>query len=55
MEETLIRKIRGGIMGMKNGTKTPAEIGPLLNKLKNINLPMYDELFNDYKSVLKDK
>jgi hypothetical protein len=52
MEEQLIRKIKGGIMGIKNGTKTPGEIGPLLNQLKTRNEGMYLELFNDYKAVL---
>lgn len=52
MEEQLIRKIKGGIMGIKTGTKTPAQVGPLLNQLKSINEGMYLELFNDYKAVI---
>ena len=52
MEHKLILKIKGGIMGIKTGTKTPADVGPLLNSLKKINVPMYDELFNDYKAAL---
>jgi len=52
MEEQLIRKIKGGIMGIKNGTKTPGEVGPLLNQLKGRNVGMYEELFNDYKAVV---
>lgn len=55
MNEILIKKIKGGIMGIKNGTKSPSEVGPLLNKLKDINKPMYEELFNDYKAVLENK
>lgn len=52
MEEQLIRKIKGGIMGIKNGTKQPNEVGPLLNKLKPMNIGMYEELFNDYKAIV---
>lgn len=52
MEEQLIRKIKGGIMGIKNNTKTPAEVGPLLIRLKAVNVGMYDELMNDYKAVV---
>lgn len=52
MEEQLIRKIKGGIMGIKNGTKTPAEVGPILNQLKTRNEGMYLELFNDYKAAV---
>ena len=52
MEEQLIRKIKGGIMGIKAGTKTPEQVGPLLNQLKARNEGMYLELFNDYKAVL---
>lgn len=53
MEETLIRKIKGGILGIKNGTKTPKEVIKYLNMLKDINKPMYQELLNDYISVVK--
>lgn len=51
-EEQLIRKIKGGIMGIKTGTKQPNEVGPLLNRLKTVNEGMYLELFNDYKAVV---
>jgi hypothetical protein len=51
-EEQLIRKIKGGIMGIKNNTKTPAEVGPLLNRLKAVNEGMYEELFNNYKTAV---
>ncbi len=53
MEEQLIKKIKGGIFGLKNNTgKTPAEVAKMLNQLKPLNQPMYDELFNDYKAAL---
>ena len=50
MEDHLIKKIKGGILAIKNG-KTPQEanVGFSLNRLKEINRPMYDELMNDYK------
>lgn len=54
-EDKLIRQIKGGIMGIKTGTKTKAEVGPLLNKLKPLNPGMYEELFNDYKAVVDKK
>ena len=53
MEEKLIVKIKSGIFGMKNNTKTPQEVGKFLNQLKILNKPMYDELFNDYKAALE--
>jgi hypothetical protein len=55
MEDQLIRKIKGGIFAIKNGTKTPqtANLGIFFNKLKEINKPMYDELMNNYKSITK--
>lgn len=51
MEEIIIKKIRGGILGMKMKTKTPADVAVWLNKLKVVNQPMYDELFNNYKAA----
>lgn len=53
MEDILIRKIKGGMLGMRQGTKTQEEIGRLLNKLKDINKPMYDDLLNDYKKTIE--
>ncbi len=53
MEQQLIKKITGGILGIKNGTKTPQEVGKFLNLLKGINQPMYEDLFNDYKQALE--
>jgi hypothetical protein len=53
MEEMLIKKIKGGMLGMKNNTKEPKEVAVLLNKLKDINKPMYEELLNDYKKTLE--
>lgn len=55
MEEIIIKKVRGGIMGIKNGTKQPNEVAPWLNKLKPLNPGMYDELFNNYKAVMEGR
>jgi hypothetical protein len=56
MEDLLIRKIKGGIQGIKNGTKKPEEIAPLLNRLKGINEGMYFDLLEEYdKAVRKNK
>ena len=56
MEQQLIKKITGGLMGIKLGTKEPKEVAVLLNKLKPINLMMYEEFFEKYKNlVVKDQ
>jgi hypothetical protein len=49
------KKILAGIMAIKKGTKTPAEagVGKILNALKNIDEPLYEELMIKYKEVLK--
>lgn len=53
-EEQLISKIKGSIIALKIKSKTPAEAGAgkYLNKLKEINEPMYQELMQDYKAAL---
>lgn len=55
MEDLLIRKVKGGINGIKNGTKDATEIAPLLNKLKKVNEGMYDELIVEYKKALESR
>jgi hypothetical protein len=54
-EADLIRKITGGISGIKNKTKTPAEakLGSLFKSLKEINIGQHDELMNNYKAALE--
>ena len=56
MEEQIIKKINGGFLSIKTGTKTPQEanVGFLLNRLKEINKPMYDEMLNNYKAILQN-
>lgn len=53
MEHKLILRIKGGILGIKNGTKTPQEVGKYLIMLEKLNRPMYEDLMNDYKAVTK--
>ena len=53
MEEQLIRKIKGGLMGIKMKTKQPKDVAVLLNKLKLVKKLMYEDLLNDYKQTLK--
>jgi len=54
-ETDLIKKINGGIIGIKNKTKTPAEakLGVLFVALKKVNLGQHDELMDKYKSALE--
>lgn len=54
-EEICIKNIENGIRALKLRTKTPSEanVGVNLNKLKGLNLGMYDELLDEYKKALK--
>lgn len=51
MEQQLIKKITGGLFGIKIGTKEPKDVAALLNKLKPINPGMYEEFFEKYKQL----
>jgi hypothetical protein len=53
MEEILIKKIKGGLLGIKNKTKKPADVLPLLSRLKEINPGMFNELNNDYLAMVQ--
>lgn len=53
MEDQIIRKIKGGLMGMRNGTKLPTDVAPWLNKLLPLNVGMYEELFKEYKTLVQ--
>lgn len=55
MDELLIRKVKGGILGIKEGTKKPSEVVGLLNRLKESNVGMYDELLPKYIQAVKDR
>ena len=52
MEKVIERKIVGGLFGLKNGTKQPSDVAPWLNKLKLLNLPLYEQFFDQYKEIL---
>lgn len=54
-EEKLIRQITAKTGAIKRGSISPAEAGAgtLLNRLKDINFPMYEELMNNYKAAVE--
>lgn len=52
-EEKLIKQIRGGLMGMKMGTKSSKEVFDRLMLLKNYNQFMFEELFLKYQEVAR--
>lgn len=49
------RRVLAGIAEIKNGSKTPAEagLGRMLNSLKALDEPLYEELMNKYKEAIK--
>jgi hypothetical protein len=55
-EEIHIKNIENGIRALKLRTKTPSEtqVGVFLNKLKGLNIGMYEELLEKYKEALED-
>lgn len=53
MEQLLIRKIKGGLMGLKTGTKTKEEVWKHIKKLKEINNGLGGDYENEYISVVK--
>lgn len=54
MEQDLIKKIKGIMLGIKTGSKTPKDsnIGIYFNKLKDINKWQYESLLIEYKQLL---
>lgn len=53
---TLEKRVIGLMLKIKMGEITPAEskIGRPLNSLKELDLPLYEKLFAEYKIVLAD-
>ena len=53
-EDTYIKAIKGGIVSIKNGTKSPVDsfVGKNLNRLKAVNEGMYDDYLKKYKEAL---
>jgi hypothetical protein len=55
IEELSIKKIEGGIRGIRMGTKTPetAKVGYFLNKLEPLNVGLYEDYLEKYVKVMK--
>jgi hypothetical protein len=51
----LEKQVRGGIFGIKIGTKQPKDVAPLLNQIKVHDEALYDRLIVDYKKALETK
>jgi predicted Zn-ribbon and HTH transcriptional regulator len=53
-EDLYIKNVKNAIRSIRLGAKTPSEtnVGFNLNKLKLVNIGMYEDLMNDYKAVL---
>ena len=56
IEETYVKHIECGIRAIKLRTKKPEEanVGKYLNKLKELNDGLYDDLLTNYKKILAD-
>lgn len=55
MEELLDKKIRGGLMGYKNGTKPQFEVYQLIVRMKAINVGLYEMFLAQYVKIALDK
>lgn len=51
-EQKLIRQVKGGLLGIKLKTKTPEEVWGRLIILKKYNPNMFEELFEQYISLV---
>ena len=51
-EEKLVKQVKGGLMGIKLGTKSPKEVFDRLNLLKKYNQYMFEELFQEYNRIV---
>ena len=56
-EELYIKHIENGIRSIENGTKTikEANVGMSLNKLKEVNIGLYEDYLKKYKKVLENR
>ena len=52
-EQKLIRRVTGGILGIKLGTKTPKDVLRDLNALQEYNPFMYEELYYKYMDAVQ--
>jgi hypothetical protein len=53
-EEKLIKQVRGGIMGIRQGTRNPKEVMERLVMLKKYNPLMFEDLLQKYQEAVKD-
>ncbi len=55
-EELYVKHIENGIRAIRMGNKNPKEanVGIHLNKLKLVNLGLYEDLLLKYSNVVKD-
>lgn len=55
-EETYVKHIECGIRAIKLRTKRPdeANVGKYLNKLREVNEGLYDDLMERYQNILDD-
>ena len=53
-EETYVKHIECGIRAIKLGTKRPdeANVGKFLNKLREVNEGLYDDLMERYQNIV---
>jgi hypothetical protein len=51
-EEKLIRQVRGGLLGIKMGTKSFTEVQDRLLMLEKYNKPMYEDLLDKYLNLI---
>ena len=51
-EEKLVKQVKGGLMGIKLGTKSSKEVFDRLNLLKKYNQYMFEELFQEYTRIV---
>lgn len=51
-EEKLVKQVKGGLMGIKLGTKSPKEVFDRLNLLKKYNQYMFEDLYQEYIQIV---
>jgi len=53
MERLIVKKIDGGFIGMRNGTKEPVDVWKWIKKLKEVNPLLAEDYEKDYISFMK--
>jgi hypothetical protein len=56
MEELVLKKVRGGLRGIKLGTKTiqEANLDTYLNKLEKLNKGLYLDYLTEYNRIIEN-